>query len=200
LSDAAPASALRQAARAVQLRLEDFYGLHRGPDVGDFVQRAEGDSRETLLVRERDDTVEVTLVLPEASARSAPEVELDDRLQLIEGVSHFVYLVERARIERPITELELELQAEVDKFVLLAFDGQALSEHRATALRTTLYDRVMYLHTPESERGQRYRLANELARRFSLRLAARGLEKDDVRRFARRFYDAGQADKIRLAS
>ncbi|MCH7929016.1 MAG: ATP-binding protein [Proteobacteria bacterium] len=35
----------------------------------------------------------------------------------VEGVSHFVLVAERARRELPVTQLELELQAEIDKFL-----------------------------------------------------------------------------------
>ena len=42
----------------------------------------------------------------------------------IEGVSHFLYLVWRAGFDRTLTQLELELQAEIDKFIgLLVLAG-----------------------------------------------------------------------------
>ena len=43
---------------------------------------------------------------------------LQDFLLAVEGVSHFVYLVHRARQERPVSAVELELQAEVDKYLV----------------------------------------------------------------------------------
>jgi len=105
-------------ARSVQRSLERFYWLEQGPDVTEFVRTAEGPSRESLVVRADDDAVELALYLPSADASGAG----DAYVQLLEGVSHFVYVAERARIDLPATALELELQAEVDKFVLLAFD------------------------------------------------------------------------------
>jgi len=44
-----------------------------------------------------------------------------------EGVSHFLMLVERARREEPVTMLELEAQAEVDKFVCASLHHPNLS-------------------------------------------------------------------------
>ncbi len=45
----------------------------------------------------------------------------------IEGVSHFLYLVWRAGFDRTLTQLELELQAEIDKFIgLLVLAGGPL--------------------------------------------------------------------------
>ena len=43
--------------------------------------------------------------------------QLDDLWKVLEGISHFNYLVLRAADDRSVTLLELELQAEVDKFV-----------------------------------------------------------------------------------
>ncbi len=74
-------------------------------------------------------------------------------------------MVERARRELPATQLELELQAEVDKYVLLAH-GSALAAGFATRLET----------------------------RF-----ARHGRFEQMRAALRRFYCAGQAEKIELA-
>ena len=181
-------------ARSVQRSLERFYQLEDGPDITDFVRTTDGPSRETLLVRHADDGLELALVLPATDDGDAS----DSYVQMIEGVSHFVYVAERARIDLPATELELELQAEVDKFVLLAFDEEELVMERVRDVHRSLYEDVAFLHAPDSEHGRRYRLANELAARIAVRIAARA---DDPHRqsFLRRFYRAGQTDKIRLA-
>ncbi|HEX4478624.1 MAG TPA: hypothetical protein VH142_26260 [Polyangiaceae bacterium] len=187
----------RRDARSVQQRLERFYSLEPGPDVSDFLRRGNHDSREALFVRHGEDGVEVGLMLP--GGGRDPRSSDDERLQLLEGVSHFVYLAERARVDLPMTELELELQAEVDKFVLLAFDGKRLAAKRARSVRASLYESVRYLHDAASEKGARYRLANDLAARVSHRLVER-LRDGEAHHFLRRFYRAGQAEKIRLAS
>ena len=183
------ASALRR----LQRTLERYYGLERAPDVVRFVAPGDGETREHLLVRETDDALEIKLVLPPI----APEFGLNDGfLQLLEGVSHFLYLVERARTGLPATQLELELQAEVDKFVLLAFSPSPLSLERR-ALHEQLYEHVTYLHDANTELGERYRLANDLAARFTSRLL--DAESARARGLLQRFYRAGQGDKIRLA-
>jgi hypothetical protein len=184
------ASALRR----LQRTLERYYGLERGPDVVRFVAQGDDETREHLLVRETDDALELKLVLPPI----APEFGLNDGfLQLLEGVSHFLYLVERARTGLPATQLELELQAEVDKFVLLAFENGASERDERRALHERLYEKVTYLHDPNTELGERYRLANDLAARFTRRLL--DAESGRARGLLQRFYRAGQGDKIRLA-
>lgn len=186
--------AVLERAREVQLRLESFYALEAGPDVTDFVEVAATGEREALLLKEGDQALDVGLVLP-AMGRDA---SMDEGAQLIEGVSHFVYLVERARTELGLTELEIELQAEVDKFVVLAFDGSRLAERRARSVRHSLFHRVTHLYAEDTEQGVRYRLANRLADRLSARLAE-GPRAKDARSFLQRFYRLGQTDKIRLA-
>ena len=62
-----------------------------------------------------------------------------------EGVSHFVYLATRAAAGRPVSLLELEVQAEVDKFALLLLHLWRRGLRRTSrALRRRLFERVRY--------------------------------------------------------
>lgn len=188
--------------RSLQRRLENFYGLEQAPDIGDFIRQAPRGARETVLIRERDGDVELAVMMPDEAwqAMAHPTTAfLDAVLQAIEGVSHFLYLAERARTELPTTQLELELQAEVDKFVVLALDGDALDAAHARSLHNALYTRTHYLHDEATEAGTRYRLANNLAARLSARLVERN-DFDVARHLLRRFYRSGQSEKIRLAA
>lgn len=182
--------------RQLQRRLEALYGLEAGPHVCRFVQVDPECRHETVLARVGDDTtLELLLLLPEDIDANAPPTS-DAHLQLIEGISHFVHLSERARTELPTTELELELQAEVDKFALL----RAL--HQCADLPTLhhwLFERVTFLHPKESARGQRYRLANDLAARLWARLVERN-DESFTRQLLYRFYRLGQTDKLSLIS
>jgi hypothetical protein len=188
----------RSLAARVQAGLERMYQLDRVADVGDFVSDACNGEREALVMRQGEDgTVEMSLRLPLLEG----EGTLDALCQIIEGVSHFVYVVERARVDREATQLELELQAEVDKWVVLAASMRAFDRTRSAALRASLYERVSFAHDDHSEAGERYRVANDVAHRF-----VRRLERDYVRasRFAemraelRRFFRVGQEEKLRL--
>lgn len=184
--------------RRVQKQLERLYGLEGGPDVAQFVEIANDGSREQLLIRERDSELELLLVLPPFGRAGGGESS-DEWLQAVEGVSHFVFLVERARTGLPTTQLELELQAEVDKFVLSALDYENLDRSDAHGLLESLYDRVQYLHPAGTEAGDRYRLANQLAARFAWRVLDRHAPHSRLQ-LLRRFYRSGQTDKIALAS
>ncbi len=197
----------RSLARRVQARLDALYGLET-PDVTSFVRPSAG-GREVLEVREsRRRGVEVALYLPEEAVGATPSAtSLDVLCQVIEGVSHFVYLAERTRRNLPTTHLELELQAEVDKFVIVAEsvetkrpDG-ALAPHASSALRERLFGGVTFLHPEGSEPGERYRLANRLAARFVRTLDGQLGRKAEERaaRTLRRFFDSGQREKIEMA-
>lgn len=188
------ASNLCQTLRQLQQRLEALYGLEAGPHVCGFVRLDPSCAHETVLARVGEDAaLELLLLLPESIDADAPPTS-DEHLQLIEGTSHFVHLSERARTELPTTELELELQAEVDKFALLRARhlGADLSE-----LHRWLFEQVTFLHPEESTRGARYRLANDLAARLWARLVERG-DEAFTRQLLYRFYRLGQAEKLSL--
>ena len=183
----------KRALHGIQRRLEQYYGLESAPDVTRFAKPCGDGERETLLVRESDAAVELALVVP----ADAPSAGANDTwLQLLEGVSHFVYVVERVRTGLPTTQLELELQAEVDKFVLLGLEP-GFDPLAARRLHTHLYEGGRFLDASGTEAGERYRLANDLAARLSSRLLGR--DRRETRALLRRFYRAGQTEKIALA-
>lgn len=180
--------------RRLQRRLERFYHLEETPDVRSFVRESsEVGEREALLLRESTGELEMALVVPATASN-----DHDDWLQLAEGVSHFVYVANRARQELPSTQLELELQAEVDKFVLLVLEQLPYDRVEAFEVHSRLYERVRFLHERGTELGDRYRTANDLAARYVRRLMQ---GRDHATHAAlRRFYRAGQAEKIRLVA
>ena len=189
----------RAVAARVQAGLERVYQLERVADVGDFLRGAEAGQREALLVREAEDgTLEVMLRLPHLAESDA---DLDALCQIIEGVSHFVYVVERARVSRGTTQLELELQAEVDKWVVLAASMHGFNVDRSAALRMRLYEQVAFEHDGANELGERYRVANAAANRFVRRLEREyvgGARYGELRTELRRFFQVGQEEKLRL--
>ncbi len=174
--------------------MERFYHLEETPDVRGFVREvSDAGERESLLLRESEGELEMALVVPSTAAN-----DHDGWLQLAEGVSHFVYVANRARQELPSTHLELELQAEVDKFVLLVLEQVPYDRVEAFEVHSRLYERVRFLHEAGTELGDRYRTANDLAARFVRRVMTFG--PDSTHAALRQFYRAGQAEKIRLVA
>ena len=196
---------LRILAVRVQAALERLYRLDRVANVEDFVRDAATGEREALLLRQgADGDLEVSVMLP-ALPDLGEDLGLDTLCQIIEGVSHFVYVVERARVGRGATQLELELQAEVDKWVVLAASMRSFDARGSAKLRARLYEDFVFLHDgrsdAEREVAERYRVANDAAHGF-----VRRLERQFVgpARFGElhaelwRFFHIGQEGKLRL--
>jgi hypothetical protein len=123
----------------LQSALSEIYDLPDTPDVRDFLLTdraclaAFGSARSTdeqLLLAEEGDTLSMALYLDAEVLRRLAEQDpraalthenLADYLTVAEGVSHFVYVAWNTGFDKPVTLLELELQAEVDKYVLCAW-------------------------------------------------------------------------------
>jgi len=204
----------------VQAQLESIYGLDRRFDVGDFVVKDEGVARalgatgraeEELLVLEEKGDLEVALYFSPAllerlrAVEFAPGAELvdgemDAYCRLAEGVSHFLYLAWAAHHGRTVTLLELETQAEVDKFALCVLhkwnDG---ARTWAAELHRRLFERVSYLPGLKPEERRRYEEANRLSAAYCQRLVRHVAERRMDRLLAelRYSYRLGAEAKLR---
>ena len=198
----------------VQRGLESLYALEPEAPVTDFLLSAQdafgypGGGSRTLIAQDGDD-VSVGVVLdPGVGARLA---ELDPRVQLdrrnldsfcaaTEEVSHFVYLLFCARSARTVTELELELQAEVDKYLCAVFLLSMQNEGAvSTRLKELLFLRYRLADRLTGEQAERYRAASQLAFRYCQYLETRFLKPSrlaDLARESRRFYRLGQREKL----
>lgn len=202
---------------ALQAQLETLYGIRCQYRARDFLVDAEaaralggtGRSREELLVAHDGDSLDLALYLePAMLARVSrlehrPDALLDEELpgfcEVTEGVSHFVYLAQTASLERRVSMLELEAQAEVDKFAIctLLRWGQHAA-HWAQRLVGTLFDRVRYADTLTAAERWRYTEANRLARRYAHRLlpAIRAGRLDALLSELRQAYRLGAEAKL----
>lgn len=204
--------------RALQSRLESLYDVAAGHAVEDFlihdralVRRLENnpaarDIPEKLLVCQQGQDLDVALYLEaavlERLAQDNPLTRLhggnlEDFLTALEGVSHFLYLVWNARHARPVSLLELELQAEVDKFVLAG--ALFVQQHgRVPAnLHRLLFDESVFDAALDDVARVRYRRANDAARRYCAWLARRFAGRAASLSELRRFYRLTHHDKLR---
>ncbi len=128
---------------------------------------------------------------------------LDAFWTALEGVSHFVYLVWNARRSKPVTRLELELQAEVDKFVTTALLVAAQQGGRVpTDLHRWLFDMWRLDDDLSEDDADRYARANHFAGRYCKALTRRYLRAGAASMFPelRRFYRLTQRGKLRRIS
>jgi hypothetical protein len=204
----------------LQDELEAIYGVE-APRVHEFLvgldtARAAGRAPlapEELLVLEEEDGLALGLYLDDAVIAGAAGTDPHDaRPRLVtraalaavtcaaEGVSHFVYLATRAATGRPVSLLELEVQAEVDKFVLLLLHLWRRGLRRLSpTLRRRLFERVRYHAHLGAEELSRYREANRLGGGYARWLEERfvdGADVDGLLRELRRSYRLGCGEKL----
>lgn len=201
----------------VQQGLEALYRIDTSLLVEDFIidesqRNATGVARgprEQLLVQEDEEGLFLGLfvdpdVVASASEREPSEVvatgRIGDFLLIVEGVSHFVYLAHKAVEEQAVSALELELQAEVDKYVtcLLSSDESLAS---STWLRQSLFHEVEYLEDLAPDELERYQVANQSALEYCRSLEDRFVEPRRVHEMLaelRHFYRLSLPRKLEL--
>lgn len=126
---------------------------------------------------------------------------LHDFLLALEGVSHFLYLAWNAGHEKVITLLEMELQAEVDKFVTALFLCRDQGEpHSVEALLRQLFGPLRLRKGLNAHQRQRYATAHRYGARYCEALATRLEHRvpavPALHTELRRFYRMGQAQKL----
>jgi hypothetical protein len=185
----------------LQSELETIYGVS-APRVQDFLLGREGAraagrtprAPEELLVLEDEDGLALGLYLDDAVIAGADDADPHDRRPRLtargamapvayaaEGISHFVYLATRAAHGQRVSLLELEAQAEIDKFVLLVLHLWRRGLRRLSpALRGRLFERVRFRAHLGGEELDRYREANRLGARYARWLEGRYVDEADI--------------------
>ncbi|OGP14526.1 MAG: hypothetical protein A3I75_00780 [Deltaproteobacteria bacterium RIFCSPLOWO2_02_FULL_50_16] len=178
----------------IQQQIEDFYRIRSGIHIEDFMLTIEAlkkiypslDNKEpvpkelTLISFENNthyiglfvDPLVLRCLEEKNPMRQLDKSNFENFLTVVEGVSHFVYLYQRALIRRPATELELEIQAEVDKYLLcLLYLNQKNRPLKTWGLLKKLFHSYHLKPQLTPEQMQRYQLAHRLGYRFCRHLA-----------------------------
>jgi hypothetical protein len=170
----------------LQRGLEQLYRVDPADDIAGFLvddaARAAIDParrpREQLLVSEHGGELSIGLFVDEGvlatlaqhdPTRALTERNLGEFLLAVEGVSHFVLAVYCARGDRSVSALELELQAEVDKYVTCALLAD-VGTGGSAALRARLFHDVAFEPDLDADERDRYRAANDNAARYAAHL------------------------------
>ncbi|MFK7954835.1 MAG: hypothetical protein AB8B96_01975 [Lysobacterales bacterium] len=199
----------------LQRSIENRYDLTPHHRVSDFVVSdpevvkllgANPDlSSEQLLVRQTDEDLELSLYLHRDLVDNIAALNLNQMGALIEGVSHFTYMTYCARHDRNTSQLELELQGEVDKFFGLAEHLETGTHDGRVDLRmlhSQLFRFVRWREGLSTESQQRYQAVNRLAGRLCRQWMKRfgdNIRHPHWRTEARRFYRMTQRRKLRHA-
>ncbi len=166
-------------------------------------------AEEQLIVIENDGAVDVALYLDQGVLQrlvaadprhSISGANLADFWTVLEGVSHFHYLAWNAGFDKPVTLLELEMQAEVDKYVSTRMLLQAQPDATLGApLLRRLFDEPALDPALEPDEIDRYQAASSLAGRYCADLESRfpgATVTQELLRELRTFYRLPQTAKI----
>ena len=168
-----------QVLTTIQARLQQRYDVYVPYNVNQFVchsaahlQAMGGDnntSPEMLFYRQDGDNLDISLFIDSELLQSIEAKHLNtdwsgesfnDCCILLEGVSHFLYLTWNAHYDRQVSLLDLELQAEVDKFVFAVLDTEP---YDTSHLLKRLYQQISYRDELSPALKRRYEIANEFA-------------------------------------
>jgi hypothetical protein len=211
--------------QGLQSLLERLYDVELDYDVYDFLvtdRRAlkglvpglVAGAEEELLLAETTDGAAVSLYLDSGLLRrlegadpmgALTEHNLADYCTALEGVSHFVYSTWRLDRDLPVSLLELETQAEVDKYAVTVFLlARQLGGGYPVQVHPRLFDRVSFDARLEPDQFHRYRTAHRCAARYCRRLEHRFVSRGQARiealvRELRRFYRLGSTAKLQHA-
>lgn len=205
----------------IQTQLESLYGIRTGQQATDYLigheeltalmpmRQNTPPPKELFLVNPnpQDDTLEIALFLhPDLTANLSthnPMEQLDrenisDFCTMIEGVSHFVYYIHKASLEYGVTQLEMELQAEIDKFLLLSLMTENAQQSNSTIL-DVLFEGYGLHEKLSIEQIDRYHTASDLARKYCYALSQRIVKNEltELVNEIRRFYPLTQEQKIK---
>jgi hypothetical protein len=209
--------------RGLQSLLGRLYDVEIDYDVYDFLVTDRRDlkglvpgndrreSEEELLLAETPDGAGVALYLDPGllerlegadPSEALTERNLGDYCTALEGVSHFVYSTWRLDQDLPVSLLELETQAEVDKYAVTVFLlGDQQGGGYPAQVHARLFDRVSFDSRLEADQYHRYRTAHRCAAQYCRRLEQRFVKRGQARiealvRELRRFYRLGSTAKL----
>jgi len=120
-------------------------------------------------------------------------------LVALEGVSHFLYVIWNAGLSKSVTQFELEMQAEVDKYVsslMLHLEYAGSVPHN---LVPQLFGEPAFDEALSESELELYRHANHYAARYCQRLEdrfAHDFASPELLEEVRRFYRLSQVEKV----
>ena len=199
----------------LQRLLMSVNGVSAAP-VGDFLVDGAARARlapeaspdEALLVLDGGEELHVALFLDDgvlaqlAIPAAAPwtHQRLSGFCAAAEGVSHFLYLAHRAQQGGRVSQLELEAQAELDKYLSVLLQLWAVGRQRASpGLRHRLFQRASLREGLSAPERDRYRLASALASACARALEARYVltgRLEALLREVRRLYRLSGGEKL----
>ena len=181
-------------------RLADFLSCHDEPRNND----------ERLLIAEHEEGLDLSLYISSdviSHLHDTHPIELLEQGKysefclMLEGVSHFLYVIWNANHQKKVTLPEMELQAEIDKFIMMQslIDSDCCRDD-INCLQSWLFEKVGFDELLTESELERYKQANYYAGKYCMSLQQQyklqGLNNKLLKEL-RRFYRLVQEDKMR---
>lgn len=167
----------------LQLKLETYYDINPPYSISEFVchsaqvetgsSSCKGTTPEMLIYREDGTNLDISLFLNPSLLQ---DISIDNYKTnwtgeifnngciVLEGVSHFLYMVFNAHYDRQVSMLDLEIQAEIDKFLFSVLDTDHTDSPDVLIQR--LFCDVSYRDDLSDTLRYRYEQANDLAHSY----------------------------------
>lgn len=206
----------------IQQQMENLYAVGTCHSVTDFLitdrnlaqtldnsNHLESRPPEQLLLSQAPDELSLSLYIDatvlERLNKDDPfdhlhDGNMTDLCLVLEGISHFIYVVWSATHDRSLTPMELELQAEIDKYVSMS--RMFLEQYEGPVPKTLhkwLFENIRFRDNLDTGSLSTYRDANRYAMRYCRHLEKyyfRHRQQPDPSRELRRFYRLNRADKL----
>lgn len=204
--------------KEIQKHLQKLYQLHIPYNIEKYIlKKRKGGSieigdrchREVFLIHQKENQLEIglyieanilTLLKKQNPFQQLTQANLDSFFVAIEGVSHFIYFLSRAQNNQELTQLEMELQAEIDKYLLATFVFEYQHKNQPHFLLQYLFENYGLPEDLNVEERLRYQEANRFALKFCAQLETNYLKHkrwNEALSCARQFYHLNHWDKIR---
>jgi len=205
----------------LQKLLGGVYGIDLTVDIYDFLvtdpallqgltpANTTRTTTEKLLIQQQDDELGLSLYLDSELLDRLKnfdprhwlgDMNLADFCTVLEGISHFNYVAWNAAADKSVTLMELELQAEVDKYIgARVLVHQQPQNDLLESLFARLFDRHRFHVELAPEELARYKNASNFAGRYCRSLEKRFPQEElgtDMVQDLRAFYRLPQPDKL----
>lgn len=207
---------MKQAIRKIDKAIQDLYNLEGGYRATDFLLKPRSEKSPTphpsgslLLQNDGEESFNVGIYFNNEAKKTLDEFQnwnpgewtqrqLSAFSVATEEVSHFRYWLFHSHSGRDLSEFEMELQGEVDKFIITLFANPSFEKKNIGALFEQIFVKYSVSEELDEEQIERYLQANAYAMTFiqSILPMVENSENEAVLQTLRKFYRLGVSDKV----
>jgi len=197
-----------KALKQIHQSLQDLNGIETSLSIMDFVKPTKGLNK--VIFQEENEVAEIAVCLNEKLLSRVEDTNLPEDFSLeklpdlsvvVEELSHFNTYCEKALKDQPVSELELEVQAEVDKFGLaLEWLSKRNEDHLKEQVFELLFKEITLGEWVLPDKRALYEDAHLIARNFCRKLMHEDLNHSERRDKFRKFFSKSQSEKFSFSS